>query len=249
MSDQQPTSIEVIKQQVSALADPAATFQQIEHGLGDIWTAAEARGDQQTIDYLQLVWNNTQALAANNTAANNVAAAALQTAVEMAEAAAQATQQYGQLVSDMSGYYNTRNPLVNQLLEQHESDLIEMIYAGNDYGAIHDDSPGETAYEREHFGDMPSEDIEDFLHIVYGDSDELPAEMYAEIADFINTMLPAARQYWYEQRPFAKNGKYPVQRYNSAMTSTHAAYAATFGAAEEAETDDGEEIGRAARTS
>lgn len=92
MSNNQ-SAIEVIKQQVSALADPTASFQQIEAGLGDLWNAAEARGDQETIGFLQVVWDNTVALANNNNAANNVAAAALQTAVEMAETAVQAQQE------------------------------------------------------------------------------------------------------------------------------------------------------------
>lgn len=139
MSEQQSAAIDVISQQVKALADPAATFQQIESGLGELWYAADARGDQQTKDYLQNVWQKTQELAGNNTAANNVAAAALQTAVEMAEQVVKTQQELLEVQESIS---DLTQEAFEEGAEYGQEAVMESIL--NSYnGEVYFEYPGE----------------------------------------------------------------------------------------------------------
>lgn len=209
------TALATIQEKVAALAAPDATLADIGNNLGYLWDQAAKTGDEIAQQYLAVAWERTQALATNTSAANAVATAALETAVQIAE-------QHAELVTALA-HRDGDHELVREVLDEMEQDLIEMIYSGCEYGAIHSDNPGEAAVESGRWGDMQPEDLEDFMHILLGDSDELPTEMYESFAEYINLMLPAARQYWAESRPeWAKVA--PRQRFTAYATSNDEEY-------------------------
>ena len=188
-TETETNKLAVLQQQVTALANPQTSLDQIGAELGVIWQQAEASGDSLAMEYLTKAWQKTNDLAAAHGAANAVAQAALQTAVEIAG-------QHADLLKAIADPYFTENPIVEGLVQSIRDDMEEWLAYGSHYGGIMDAEPGVTAAENGHLKEIPCEDIDDFLHIVYGDSDDLPEEMFTELADFINMFLPAAREFW-----------------------------------------------------
>jgi hypothetical protein len=181
--------IAALRQQVTGLANPQSSLDAIGAEFGKLWDRADQANDAEAKHYLELTWQKAQELATSTSAAQAVANAALQTAVEIAG-------EHAQLVQAIQDPYFTEHPLVEELVQSVRDDLEEYLAYGAMYGGIMDETPGDTAAENGHIPDIPACDLDDFLHIVYGDSQELPDDMYRELAEFINIFIPAARETW-----------------------------------------------------
>ena len=125
------TSLATIKEKVAALAAPDATLADIGNNLGYLWDQAAKNNDDIAKEYLSAAWERTQALAVNTSAANAVATAALETAVEIAE-------QHADLIRAIDNMDYT-NPHIAELIEAVEESTYEWPSYNDEFTeGIHD---------------------------------------------------------------------------------------------------------------
>lgn len=183
---QNENSLATLQQQVTALADPAATLQAVADGLGAIWNDANARGDQQAIQFLDNVWARTNELANNATVSTAVARAALETAQQMSKDVADLQEQ----VDGIDGIYDIA------YTDAYEG-LMEQISNGY-YGELYFSEPGADVFnvltfdyitEREDGADVGAlctiEECETFMQYLAGNTILTSAILAEKVARFI----------------------------------------------------------------
>lgn len=203
LSDSQ-NALTVLQQQVTALAAPDATMNDIGAQLGALWDAAEAADDDRAKAYLSAAWEKTQALAQTTTAANAIAAAALETAQQFAVAATAAEQRADLAVEQLETVY-----------EDAYSDAVDgvMDQLVNGYnGEIYLEEPGHEVfnvleYEYQRGRDdaaslqklVYEDDCDVFLCYIAGRTRPMPGALAEKVARFIHEFSVEYRRLKTEQ--------------------------------------------------
>lgn len=197
--------LELYKQPHNELAlipqDAQTLLQSIGDDLGEMFDQMEAAGDESAMQILSTMYQRAEALAAHVT----TQAGALQSLVVIAEQIREQRDaigaEHGALVEAVKSM-DRDHPLVDSLYDHLYEQAHEDAYEWMSYGwaeGIHDDEPGLTAEENGHLGDMDAASIEAFMYMVYGTSDNLPAEMETELATFMRSFVDRAEAHWREK--------------------------------------------------
>jgi hypothetical protein len=158
---------------------------------------AEEAGDQQAMTAIQTVYGRAEQMAI----ISNEQQEAL---VWVTTIASNLKRQRDENIEALTGLLtaleevDTDHPVVAQIFEIAEENALESIENNYCYECegIHTDNPGGDIVENGHLPGVDADGADLFVHIVMGYTDELPGEMYARLAEFINEFTSEAAEYW-----------------------------------------------------